>query len=1070
VIVQSLSLYGIGRHYGLVFQDLPDGLVVLYGANEAGKSTILAGLRGILFGRVTMAERPLAVERGALGVLTVHGLDGVYQIERGLARKQPPKVTLPNGEIRSGQEALKACFPELAEVEDTLYQSVFSFQLAELTDLGSSHPGLARRLYAVGTGAGMAPAELEVRLAEAAKAIYNPDPRARNAPLNRCLKELAEARQKWREQNDGLSEYRRLVAETVRLAERVRAAEARWEQARQDKQLAQKHLSALPEHQALIELQERLTAYEGLPILTDEQTRAISAAREQVNVARARVADLQKHVAELQDAIGQLPDVTANPDNARTIRQLYLQSSGALERARQLADYRKSIVEDREQLRYLQSVIGTVWNEDHVRSAEIGQATVLEVQQWDQRMDRLLREVETLELQVEQNRRTSAARTAAYEDSSRLRFGRVLDKAELVQQREAVEQRLEQVAADEEILARVDRELERLRVMEAELAALPAAPGARNGRAAKSRRGPWWWPALLAVWIPLVVIPIWFASRSLVATAAASLAALLLWWAVYRTADVGRSPATSNAEAGRQAELEARQSAVRRQIAEQCRPLALVSIQDTSEAEVLEARARLRALRNRLEADRRAYDEVWAAWTAAETARRELDLLQTALAEARHRYEQSQAVWGKFAADRQLPKTSPRSLLQTMEHVRQYRVVTARLAEAEREIAAIRHQLADYCNAVDKALADRSSGVHEVVEELAAARVRSEEDMDPLVAYAVERLRQEIARLDEEDAIVQRREQLGAQLQRAQAELASAENELNERINELAAHYRAIGVADEQSLEERLQAEAERRDLERRAAERRFHLYGLFGGREAYERQSAVLDMATAESLQERIAECERAEQEAKQYLDDCVRAHNDAQRKLETWNDGPTALQRLWQVAHLEEEKRSLALSYAAYKVAAHIVQKARERFEREHRPRVIQLASRWLDVVTRGRYRLLTARVDAKGGSALFATDAAGREWSVLELSRGAQEQVYFALRLAAVEEYLGRGVKLPVVLDDPLVNFDADRRYAALSALAELAQKTQVIYLTCHQSVRMFAEQHPDCAVYELNGGNH
>jgi uncharacterized protein YhaN len=1070
VIVQSLSLFGIGRHNGLVFQELPDGLVVLYGTNEAGKSTILAGLRGILFGRVTMAERPLAVERGAFGVLTVHGPDGVYRIERGLARRQPPKVTFPDGQIRSGQEALKACFPELAEVEDTLYQSVFSFQLAELTDLGASHPGLARRLYAVGTGAGMAPAELEVRLAEAAKAIYNPDPRARNAPLNRCLKELAEARQKWREQNDGLSEYRRLVAETGRLAERVRAAEASWEQARQDKQLAQKHLAALPEHQALIELQERLAAYRSLPILTDEQTRAIAAAREQVSVSRARVADLQKQVAQLQEAIGQLPDVTANPDEARNIRQLYLQSSGALERARQLAERRESVVEDREQLRYLQSVIGKVWTEDHIRFAELGQATVLEVQQWEQRMDRLLREVETLELQVEQNRRTSAARTAAYEESCRLRFGRVLDKAELVQQREATEQRLEQVAADEDILSRVERELERLRAIEAEFAALSAVSGGRNGRAARSRWGPWWWPALLAVWIPLVVIPTWFASRSAAATAAAALAALMLWWAVYRTAEAGRNPAAGTAEAGRQAELEARQSAVRRQIAEQCRPLALVSVEDASEPQVLEARARLRALRSRLEADRRAYDEVWAAWTAVDTARTELELLQMALAEARHRHEQCQGEWGKFAADRHLPKTSPRSLLQTMEHVRQYRVVTARLAEAERDIAAIRKDLADYCRAVDKALADRTAGVNEVVGELAAAREHLEEDTDPPVVYAVERLRQEIARLDEEDAVLQRREQLTAQLDRALAKLASAEEELSERINELTTHYRAIGVADEQSLEECLQAEAERRELERRAAERKFHLYGLFGGREAYERQSAILDAATEESLRERIAECERAELEAKRHLDDCVRAHNEAQRKLETWNDGPSALQRLWQLAHLEEEKRSLALSYAAYKVAAHIVQQARERFEREHRPRVIQLASRWLDVVTRGRYVLLTARVDAKGGSALFATDAAGREWSVVELSRGAQEQVYFALRLAAVEEYLGRGVKLPVVLDDPLVNFDADRRHAALSALAELARQTQVIYLTCHQSVRMFAEQHPDCVVYELNGGSH
>jgi len=79
-----------------------------------------------------------------------------------------------------------------------------------------------------------------------------------------------------------------------------------------------------------------------------------------------------------------------------------------------------------------------------------------------------------------------------------------------------------------------------------------------------------------------------------------------------------------------------------------------------------------------------------------------------------------------------------------------------------------------------------------------------------------------------------------------------------------------------------------------------------------------------------------------------------------------------------------------------------------------------------------------------------ADGVEKQLGELSTGVGDQLWFSLRLAAIEEAVGHQGALPVVVDDILVNFDDDRTLAALHALAELGNTTQVLLFTHHARV--------------------
>jgi len=75
---------------------------------------------------------------------------------------------------------------------------------------------------------------------------------------------------------------------------------------------------------------------------------------------------------------------------------------------------------------------------------------------------------------------------------------------------------------------------------------------------------------------------------------------------------------------------------------------------------------------------------------------------------------------------------------------------------------------------------------------------------------------------------------------------------------------------------------------------------------------------------------------------------------------------------------------------------------------------------------------------------------------MSSGTRDQLYLALRLASLEKYMESAEPMPFIVDDVLVDFDDSRSQAALNALAELAEKTQVILFTHHAQVVEQAKQ--------------
>ena len=126
-------------------------------------------------------------------------------------------------------------------------------------------------------------------------------------------------------------------------------------------------------------------------------------------------------------------------------------------------------------------------------------------------------------------------------------------------------------------------------------------------------------------------------------------------------------------------------------------------------------------------------------------------------------------------------------------------------------------------------------------------------------------------------------------------------------------------------------------------------------------------------------------------------------------------------------------------------ILNRSRSVYEEAHRPAVIEKAEYFFKAWTDGRYRRIIAPL---GEDVRSIERRDGVEVGLSGLSRGTSEQLYLALRFGLVQHFVETsGEPLPIVMDDILVNFDADRAERAARSIEELAETCQIIYFTCH-----------------------
>ncbi len=160
--IDRVHIDGFGDHGGVSLPRFETPVTILYGPNEAGKSTLLAFIRTVLFGFPLRGAAdhfpPLSGGNHGGRIELVTDADERFTVERHRGKKGGPvTITAADGAPVPGASLSGL----LGHAPASTFSSVFAFDLDDLQALESEEEnGINSRIYSAGTGAARLPRAL----------------------------------------------------------------------------------------------------------------------------------------------------------------------------------------------------------------------------------------------------------------------------------------------------------------------------------------------------------------------------------------------------------------------------------------------------------------------------------------------------------------------------------------------------------------------------------------------------------------------------------------------------------------------------------------------------------------------------------------------------------------------------------------------------------------------------------------------------------------------------------------------------------------------------------------------
>ena len=156
----------------------------------------------------------------------------------------------------------------------------------------------------------------------------------------------------------------------------------------------------------------------------------------------------------------------------------------------------------------------------------------------------------------------------------------------------------------------------------------------------------------------------------------------------------------------------------------------------------------------------------------------------------------------------------------------------------------------------------------------------------------------------------------------------------------------------------------------------------------------------------------------------------------------------------------------YVRVKTSTMLLQWAIDRYRREKQAPLLRRAGELFKLITRDSFSGLQVEYDNQDKAHLTGVRPNGSVVPVSGMSSGTADQLYLALRVASIEDYLERAESLPFIADDLFINFDDQRATAGFALLGKLSRTTQVLFFTHHQHLVDIALQSLGASVSIVN----
>ena len=396
---------GFGLLHDFRVEDLADGLTIVYGPNESGKTSLLAFIRGVLFGYPDrrQKERRYPPLRGGRhgGRVFVQSDGATWTVER-FASPAHLSITQPNGALGSDGDLRRL----LGGVDAGLYRNVFAFSLAELQELKSLKvEGVRERIFAAGVvGAGRSARTAITALAAERAEIGKKRGTCLINDLRKRVDDLDEKLQQAKSRATRHPDLRRNADDRDEEQKRIGRdlTDARHEMARLDTLL-----SAWPDWDEHAHAKQELLALANTPDVPNDLGTRLDAARAAAQLQRERQEERTQTVNSLQQQLDALvPDDRLAAVSTEVKRLTATVSSVRAQRER-LGELRGQHVSLSQRVAEEAPRLGAGWTPTSVRAFNASIPAAQDVADWGERLR--MAEQAARDAEAEAARRASSA-------------------------------------------------------------------------------------------------------------------------------------------------------------------------------------------------------------------------------------------------------------------------------------------------------------------------------------------------------------------------------------------------------------------------------------------------------------------------------------------------------------------------------------------------------------------------------------------------------------------------------------------------------------------------------------
>lgn len=437
------------------------------------------------------------------------------------------------------------------------------------------------------------------------------------------------------------------------------------------------------------------------------------------------------------------------------------------------------------------------------------------------------------------------------------------------------------------------------------------------------------------------------------------------------------------------------------------------------------------------------------------------------------------------------------------------------LAEAEQKTALERQQIASKAKAAGDEMKSACAMLGEAETELSAWNTRWETavraaSLDPTQSHATIRVQLELLdelrnEIDEVRSLAQRVDGMAGDIATFAEQVHSAAHacgleedgrsaaDILSQLASVAADAKTAIVRqadlDEQGTEAQRQVEEARADRERALA----RLEPLFGAAGTTEREALleaircsdtvrgleadlerlrteILKAGGGPALEPLLSECEKADAalidtrcheiedqigSLSNEIASCTAELATTKADFHRLDVGPDAALAAADAELARSEMTDQAEAYVRKRAEVALLRWAIAEYRSSKQAPLLLRASELFSRLTLGRFKRLLVDFDSES-SRLAGLARDDSVVPVAGMSEGTVDQLFLALRLAAVEDAVAAGARLPFLADDLFINYDDDRAQAGFEVLAELARSTQVLFFTHHQHLVSVAER--------------